>query len=409
MDAPVNVRAASDERVEELRTANSDHDSGSLHMACADEALELISRIDQVKAERDGYERHVADKIAEIQELRAELKQAKEHLTLETIHAAHTLTELRHERDEARRQLEEAKAETQGAAETLANYMVSTGSSLISQNDALKREVAGLRELDIASGDTIRDLQRQLDEARNALRRVSVGMARILSGRPVRDADEMLTEADRLLVPPQAGDESGEELREQSKGASSRAASASLSGEDDAKIALAGRGEMHVAERPPGALAGFKAQGIHQAQASEPPGYEQDMSKLKTWFRAEQDAGNVRTPEEIDANRAACRKPAPQPASVTPTREPRLFTMIRESDESGVSGTGRVLDGVHFHTGQVVVCWRTDIEAAQHGYSSLGTYPSWDAFAFLHIKSHPTNRTRVEWLARLENGGGEEK
>ncbi len=38
--------------------------------------------------------------------------------------------------------------------------------------------------------------------------------------------------------------------------------------------------------------------------------------------------------------------------------EPRLFTLFRHVDESGISGTGRVLDGVIFHTGQVVVCWR---------------------------------------------------
>lgn len=76
---------------------------------------------------------------------------------------------------------------------------------------------------------------------------------------------------------------------------------------------------------------------------------------------------------------------------------PRLFTLVRKGDESGVSGTGRVLDGVFFHTGQVVICWRTDIEAAKHGFSSLGIYPSWEAFEFIHVKSHPTNGTEVEW------------
>lgn len=78
--------------------------------------------------------------------------------------------------------------------------------------------------------------------------------------------------------------------------------------------------------------------------------------------------------------------------------EPRLFTLIRNADESGVSGTGRVLDGAYFHTGQVVICWRTDVEAAKHGHSSLGIYPSWEAFQFIHIKSHPTNETAIAWL-----------
>lgn len=78
--------------------------------------------------------------------------------------------------------------------------------------------------------------------------------------------------------------------------------------------------------------------------------------------------------------------------------EPKLFTLIRYSDESGVSGVGRVLDGCLFHTGQVVICWRTDIEASKHGYSSLGIYPSWEAFEFIHITSHPTNQIKLDWL-----------
>lgn len=73
--------------------------------------------------------------------------------------------------------------------------------------------------------------------------------------------------------------------------------------------------------------------------------------------------------------------------------EPRLFSMIRQADESGVSGTGRVLDGALFHNGQVVICWRSQA----HPYSSLGIYPTWEDFEFLHITSHPTNGTIIEW------------
>ncbi|MEA2639433.1 MAG: hypothetical protein QOF51_827, partial [Chloroflexota bacterium] len=60
--------------------------------------------------------------------------------------------------------------------------------------------------------------------------------------------------------------------------------------------------------------------------------------------------------------------------------EPQLFTLIRHRDETGVSGTGRVLDGVVFHTGQVVICWRSDLNPTRPGASSLAIYPSWDAF-----------------------------
>jgi hypothetical protein len=76
--------------------------------------------------------------------------------------------------------------------------------------------------------------------------------------------------------------------------------------------------------------------------------------------------------------------------------EPRLFTMIRRHDERGVSGTGRVLDGVVFHNGKVVICWRTE---EKHGYTSVGVYDTWEAFTFVHIDSHPTNGTEMQWLS----------
>jgi hypothetical protein len=79
--------------------------------------------------------------------------------------------------------------------------------------------------------------------------------------------------------------------------------------------------------------------------------------------------------------------------------EPRLFTLIRRIDETGVSGTGRILDGVVFHTGQVVVCWRTDESKIQPGFSSLGVYPSWDAFHHVHIAPHPPGSAEIQMLA----------
>jgi len=75
----------------------------------------------------------------------------------------------------------------------------------------------------------------------------------------------------------------------------------------------------------------------------------------------------------------------------------RMFSIIRKSDESGVSGTGHVLDGVVFHNGQTVICWRTDVDAARHGRSSLGVYQSFEDFKFIHIDSHPTNDTEIVW------------
>ncbi len=72
-------------------------------------------------------------------------------------------------------------------------------------------------------------------------------------------------------------------------------------------------------------------------------------------------------------------------------KEPKLFAMVRHNDVSGVSGTGRVLDGVVFPNGKVVVCWR-------HTISSMGTYDSFEIFKTIHIDSHPTNNTEIVWL-----------
>lgn len=70
---------------------------------------------------------------------------------------------------------------------------------------------------------------------------------------------------------------------------------------------------------------------------------------------------------------------------------PRRFSAIRNNDESGVSGTGNVLDGVVFpYTGQVVVCWKTD-------NSSLGFYDDFDTFMAIHVESHPGNNTEIVW------------
>lgn len=77
---------------------------------------------------------------------------------------------------------------------------------------------------------------------------------------------------------------------------------------------------------------------------------------------------------------------------------PKLFTLIRKIDSSGISGTGRVLDGVIFHTGQVVTCWRADLNVKDKdidAYSTLGIYPSYEAFLHVHVKPHPEGTNEV--------------
>lgn len=75
----------------------------------------------------------------------------------------------------------------------------------------------------------------------------------------------------------------------------------------------------------------------------------------------------------------------------------RQFAMIRRGDESGVSGTGLVLHGVVFDEGECVVRWRGD-------KGSVNVYRSYANFVDVHVKSHPTNGTRIEF----EDGAVEE-
>lgn len=78
--------------------------------------------------------------------------------------------------------------------------------------------------------------------------------------------------------------------------------------------------------------------------------------------------------------------------------EPRMFTLERREDHTGISGIGRVLDGVIFHTGQVVVCWRSDIKVGRTGHSSIAIYPSWDAFLAVHVEPHGPESAEVRWV-----------
>lgn len=86
--------------------------------------------------------------------------------------------------------------------------------------------------------------------------------------------------------------------------------------------------------------------------------------------------------------------------------EPRVFTLVRHVDETGVSGTGRVLDGVLFHTGQVVVCWRTDLNPDRPGFSSLAIYPSWEAFLHVHVHPHPAGAAEIRFFDPTSSASG---
>ena len=70
----------------------------------------------------------------------------------------------------------------------------------------------------------------------------------------------------------------------------------------------------------------------------------------------------------------------------------KTFRMIRNADESGVSGTGTVLEGVKFSDGIVVVRW-----CVENMPNSTAIYENFGAFELIHVTSHPTNKTIIKW------------
>jgi hypothetical protein len=71
----------------------------------------------------------------------------------------------------------------------------------------------------------------------------------------------------------------------------------------------------------------------------------------------------------------------------------KVFEMYRRADESGVSGTGRVLEGIVFSDGTTVVRW-----CVKDKPNSTAVYNCYQDFELIHITSHPTNETFILWL-----------
>ncbi len=66
----------------------------------------------------------------------------------------------------------------------------------------------------------------------------------------------------------------------------------------------------------------------------------------------------------------------------------RRFNLQRNEDFSGISGTGRVAEGVQFSDGSCVMRWKSEL-------SSTAIYGSADELETIH--GHE-GRTRIVWL-----------
>lgn len=68
--------------------------------------------------------------------------------------------------------------------------------------------------------------------------------------------------------------------------------------------------------------------------------------------------------------------------------EPQRFFMNRLSDVTGVSGIGRVLNGVIMPSGKVVLEWKQP-------HQTIGIYDNFKQFLTIHVESHPDSNEVV--------------
>lgn len=65
--------------------------------------------------------------------------------------------------------------------------------------------------------------------------------------------------------------------------------------------------------------------------------------------------------------------------------------MTRQEDETGVSGRGKVVEGVIYSDGTCVTRWVTETSTGR----STNIWDSYGAFVSVHITPHPTNKTII--------------
>jgi len=82
----------------------------------------------------------------------------------------------------------------------------------------------------------------------------------------------------------------------------------------------------------------------------------------------------------------------PQPPPKLAPRGIRTFTVYRDDDQTGVSGTGVVIEGVKLATGQAIIHW---LYPTPRG--GIAIFDSMDDFIKVHIQPHPANKTIITY------------
>ena len=83
-------------------------------------------------------------------------------------------------------------------------------------------------------------------------------------------------------------------------------------------------------------------------------------------------------------------KPSPPPRLAP--RGIRTFTVYRDDDEGGISGTGVIIEGVKLASGQAVIHW---LYPPPRG--GIAIFDSMDDFIKVHIQPHPANKTSITY------------
>ena len=82
----------------------------------------------------------------------------------------------------------------------------------------------------------------------------------------------------------------------------------------------------------------------------------------------------------------------PKPLPKLAPRGIRTFTVCRQSDETGVSSEGVVIEGAKLATGQAIIHW---LYPPPRG--GIAVFDSMDDFIKVHIQPHPSNKTIITY------------
>ena len=97
------------------------------------------------------------------------------------------------------------------------------------------------------------------------------------------------------------------------------------------------------------------------------------------------------TTEEIPETQKAEELIPKKPSRLCP-RGIQTFTVARQSDETGVSGEGVVIEGVVLATGQCIAHW-----LYPRPKGSIAIFDSMNDFIKVHINPHPGNKTIITY------------